>query len=116
MPAIRDYAAATGGRITIAYVAIRGVNTTPAHATQLAALLSGLKVKVNLIDVTDEEGRYEAPDPAELDAFRATLGAALGAPIVRRYSGGKEIGAACGTLAASRAGGELVSIRATDPS
>jgi hypothetical protein len=28
--------------------------------------------------------------------------------VVRRYSGGKEIGAACGTLAASRTGGEVV--------
>jgi 23S rRNA (adenine2503-C2)-methyltransferase len=110
MPAIHDYAAAAGGRVTIAYVAIAGVNTTPEHARQLAALLAGMKVKVNLIDVTDPEGRYQAPSEEELSAFRSILGDALGAPIVRRYSGGKDIGAACGTLAATRQG-ELVSIR-----
>ena len=33
---------------------------------------------------------------------------ALGAPVVRPYSGGGEIGAACGRLAGTRAGGELL--------
>ena len=109
MPALRDHAAAAGGRLTIAYVTIGGVNTSPAHARALASLLAGLKVKINLIDVTDETGRYRPPTPAELAAFRDTLDEALGAPVVRRYSGGKDIGAACGTLAASRTGGEVLS-------
>ncbi len=48
----------------------------------------------------------------ELDAFRDAL-AALGIPVARRYSGGAEIGAACGTLAATRQGGQdaVVQIR-----
>jgi 23S rRNA (adenine2503-C2)-methyltransferase len=104
MAALRDYAASTRQRLTIAYVAIGGVNTTPAHARALAELLEGLKVKLNIIDVSDATGRYRAPTPAELAAFRDALGA-LGAPVVRRYSGGNEIGAGCGTLAASRSGG-----------
>jgi 23S rRNA (adenine2503-C2)-methyltransferase len=108
MPALRDHAAAAGGRLTIAYVTIGGVNTSPAHARALAALLGDLKVKVNLIDVTDETGRYQPPTPAELAAFRAALDQSLGAPVVRRYSGGKDIGAACGTLAGSRTGGEVI--------
>jgi 23S rRNA (adenine2503-C2)-methyltransferase len=99
VPAIRAYADATKKRVTIAYVAIGGVNTGPEHARRLADLLAGIKVKVNLIDVVDDTGRYHAPERAELDAFRDALDQALGAPIVRRYSGGKEIGAACGTLA-----------------
>ena len=45
---------------------------------------------------------------AELAAFRDHL-QVLGAPVARRYSGGAEIGAACGTLAASRCGGEVLS-------
>ena len=85
-------------------MAIGGVNTTPAHARALAGLLDGLKVKLNIIDVSDATGRYRAPTPDELAAFRDALGA-LGAPVVRRYSGGNEIGAGCGTLAASRSGG-----------
>jgi 23S rRNA (adenine2503-C2)-methyltransferase len=108
MPALRDHAAAAGGRLTIAYVTIGGVNTSPAHARALAALLGDLKVKVNLIDVTDETGRYQPPAPAELAAFREALDQSLGAPVVRRYSGGKDIGAACGTLAGSRTGGEVI--------
>ena len=104
MSALREYAASTRQRLTIAYVAIGGVNTTPAHARALAELLDGLKVKLNIIDVSDATGRYRAPTPDELAAFRDALGA-MGAPVVRRYSGGNEIGAGCGTLAASRTGG-----------
>jgi 23S rRNA (adenine2503-C2)-methyltransferase len=107
MDAVRAHAAATGHRIPIAYVAIGGVNTSPQHARDLAALVSGLRVKINLIDVVDETGQYRPPTPDELAIFREALDA-LGAPVVRRYSGGKDIGAACGTLAASRAGGAVV--------
>lgn len=105
MAQIRAYIAATGQRATIAYVAIGGVNTTPAHARQLAELLGDLRVKLNLIDVTDPTGRYRAPTPVELDDFRDALNRELRVPVVRRYSGGQEIGAACGTLSASRLGG-----------
>jgi 23S rRNA (adenine2503-C2)-methyltransferase len=107
MAAVRAYAEATGQRVPLAYVAIGGVNTSPAHARALAALTAGLRVKINLIDVSDETGRYRPPSPEELAAFRDALDA-LGAPVVRRYSGGKEIGAACGTLAATQRGGQVV--------
>ena len=43
----------------------------------------------------------------EIGFFRKLLLAA-GVPVVRRYSGGTEIGAACGTLAGTRAGGEVL--------
>jgi len=105
MAAIRAYVDSTGTRATIAYVVIGGVNTSPEHARQLAALLGDLKVKLNLIDVNDETGRYRRASDDELRAFRDALGAAWGGPVVRRYSGGNDIGAACGTLSASRKGG-----------
>lgn len=107
MDAVRDYGEQSGQRVTLAYVTIGGVNTSPEHARQLAALVAGLKVKVNLIDVSDETGQYRPPTPAELATFRDALDA-LGAPVVRRYSGGQEIGAGCGTLSASQRGGERV--------
>jgi 23S rRNA (adenine2503-C2)-methyltransferase len=109
MAAVRAYAESSGTRVSLAYVAIGGAsaNTTPAHARALAALTAGLRVKINLIDVQDETGRYRPPSPDELAAFRDALDA-LGAPVVRRYSGGGDIGAACGTLAATSRGGELV--------
>jgi 23S rRNA (adenine2503-C2)-methyltransferase len=65
-----------------------------------------MRVKLNLIDVTDETGRYRPATPEELGAFRDAL-VALGVPVVRRYSGGAEIAAACGTLAARRRGEEI---------
>ena len=108
MAAIRSYVEATGTRATIAYVAIGGVNTTPEHARQLGILLAGLKVKLNLIDVNDETGRYRPPTADELQLFRDALSQSWGGPVVRRYSGGGEIGAACGTLSASRRGGAAV--------
>jgi 23S rRNA (adenine2503-C2)-methyltransferase len=107
MDAVRAHAAATGQRIPLAYVAIGGVNTSVQHARDLAALVSGLRVKINLIDVIDDTGRYRPPTPDELATFRDALDA-LGAPVVRRYSGGKDIAAACGTLAASQAGGKVL--------
>jgi 23S rRNA (adenine2503-C2)-methyltransferase len=109
MEAVRAHVATTGQRIPIAYVTIGGVNTSPQHARDLAALVDGLRVKINLIDVVDETGKYRPPSPDELATFRDALDA-LGAPVVRRYSGGKDIAAACGTLAATRTGGDLVSL------
>ncbi len=109
MTAIRQYAAATGQRVTLAYVAIGGVNMTADHARALAALVQGLRVKVNLIDVSDSTGRYRPPSADELNVFRDEM-FANGIPVVRRYSGGNDIGAGCGTLSASRGGGAVVTI------
>jgi 23S rRNA (adenine2503-C2)-methyltransferase len=103
--AMRDHAAVRRDRVTLAYVVIGGVNASPAHARALGELLAGLRVKLNLIDVTDETGRYRRATAEELAAFRDALDA-LGVPVVRRYSGGADIAAACGTLAGSRRGGD----------
>lgn len=111
---IRAYANATRQRVTLAYVAIGGVNLAPQTAQALVDLTAGLRVKVNLIDVTDPSGQYLPPDEAELKGFRDVL-AVHGIPTVRRYSGGKEIGAACGTLAATQEGGRLVQVKTREP-
>ncbi|HEX3901970.1 MAG TPA: radical SAM protein [Polyangia bacterium] len=105
LAAVRDHAEARGGRAMLAYVVIGGVNASPAHARALGDLLGGMRAKLNLIDVTDETGRYRRATAEELGAFRDAL-AALGVPVVRRYSGGADIAAACGTLAATRRGGQ----------
>jgi len=112
LAAIRDHAETRGARATLAYVVIGGVNSSPAHARALGGLLAGMRSKLSLIDVTDETGRYRRASEEELGAFRDAL-AALGIPVVRRYSGGADIGAACGTLAATRRGGQddLVQVR-----
>jgi 23S rRNA (adenine2503-C2)-methyltransferase len=104
---IRRYAAATGERAMLAYVMVSGFNVGLEDALALRDVFAGIPVKVDLIDVTDPTGRYLPPTDEELAAFRSHL-QVLGAPIARRYSGGKDIDAACGTLAATRRGGAVL--------
>jgi 23S rRNA (adenine2503-C2)-methyltransferase len=105
--AARAHAAATRERITLEYVAIAGVNCGADDARALQQLLAGIPIRLNLIEVNDASGRFAPPDAAELAAFRNAL-QALGQPIVRRYSGGKDVQAACGMLAATADGGESI--------
>ena len=107
LEAIREYATVRRQRAMIAYVAIRGFNTGYEDAVALRDAFSGIPVTIDLIDVTDPTGKYLPPTPEELKAFRDHL-QIVGAPIARRYSGGKDIGAACGTLEASQYGGEVI--------
>ncbi len=103
--AVREHAAARRQRVMLAYVLIAGFNTGRDDAEALARAFEGVPIKLDLIDVTDPTGRYLPPGPEELARFRDHLRELLPAPVARRYSGGKEIGAACGTLAATQAGG-----------
>jgi 23S rRNA (adenine2503-C2)-methyltransferase len=105
--AIREYATVRRERAMIAYVAISGFNLGREDAVALKETFEGIPIKVDLIDVTDPTGKYLPPSPEELKAFRDHL-QILGAPIARRYSGGKDIGAACGTLEASQYGGVVL--------
>lgn len=98
MDAIRAHHARTKDRVMLEYVLIRGFNTGEDDARDLRALFSGLPVRFNIIEVNDATGRYQAPDAMELARFRDALHA-LGQPVVRRYSGGKDVGAGCGMLA-----------------
>jgi 23S rRNA (adenine2503-C2)-methyltransferase len=105
--AIRAYAEARRERAMLAYVLISGFNTGEEDARALAETFRGIPIKLDLIDVTDTSGRYQPPGPAELKHFRNCL-QMLRAPVARRYSGGKDIQAACGTLAGTSVGGTLV--------
>jgi len=107
VPAVRDYAAATKDRATLAYVAVSGVNMSRQAAQNLARLFDGVRVKINLIDVNDASGRYQPPTEDEVRDFRDEL-SKFSIPLVRRYAGGRDIGAACGTLAATRQGGHVL--------
>jgi 23S rRNA (adenine2503-C2)-methyltransferase len=103
MLALREYHAATGIRVTLAWTLIAGVNTSEHDAIQLADLTRDLPIKLDLIDVNDPTGRFQPPAPTELNAFRDALRKHLAAPVARRYSGGQDIHAACGMLAGSHA-------------
>jgi 23S rRNA (adenine2503-C2)-methyltransferase len=97
--AMRAYHQATGRRVVLSWTMIAGVNTRDEDAQVLAELTRGLPIKLDLIDVNDPTGRFRAPTPEELAAFRDALSATLGVPVTRRYSGGRDIHAACGMLA-----------------
>lgn len=102
--AIGDYAEATGGRVTVAYVMLGGPegNTSVEDAQALGTLLRDVPVRLDLIDVNGDVGGHRPPNAEELDAFRSALNSALAQPIARRYSGGGDVDAACGMLAARR--------------
>lgn len=106
---LRDYHTATGQRVVLAWIMISGVNTGDEDARRLAELTQGLPIKLDLIDVNDPTGRFRAPSADELNAFRDALTARLGVPVARRYSGGQDIHAACGMLAAQAASVKAIS-------
>jgi 23S rRNA (adenine2503-C2)-methyltransferase len=99
MAAARRHALARRDRVMLAYVCISGVNVGEDDARALGEVIGDTPVRLDLIDVTDPTGRFQPPTPGEMHAFRDALTRHVGQPVVRRYSGGKEIGAACGTLA-----------------
>jgi 23S rRNA (adenine2503-C2)-methyltransferase len=104
MAAVREHQEATGRRVMLAWTLLAGVNTRPEDARRLAELTAGMPVKIDLIDVNDATGQFAPPSAEELRAFRNALTAEVGQPIVRRYSGGKDIHGACGMLAGTRQG------------
>jgi 23S rRNA (adenine2503-C2)-methyltransferase len=102
LDAVREHAAARG-RVTLEYVMMAGINTGAEDAAALGRLLAGLEVRLNPIAVNDDTGRFRPPSEAEWKVFRDLLARELpGQPIVRRYSGGRDEGAACGMLASRR--------------
>ena len=99
MAAARRHALDRRDRVMLAYVCISGVNVGEEDAAALGTLIGDTPVRLDLIDVTDPTGRFQPPGDDERQAFRDALTRHVGQPVVRRYSGGKDIQAACGTLA-----------------
>ena len=99
LEAAKRHALARHDRVNLSYVCIRGENVGEEDAVALAKLIGDTPVRLDLIDVTDHTGRYEAPSPEELKAFRDALSRHLKQPVARRYSGGADIKASCGSLA-----------------
>jgi 23S rRNA (adenine2503-C2)-methyltransferase len=102
MEAARRHGAARQDRVMLAYVCIGGVNIEVSDAEALVELIGDTPVRLDLIEVTDPTGRWRTPGPEEFRRFRDTLAERLKQPVVRRYSGGADIRAACGTLAGER--------------
>lgn len=99
MEAAKHHAIARKDRINLSYVCISGMNVGEDDARELAKVIGDTPVRLDLIDVTDGTGRFQAPTESEMRAFRDALTLHLKQPVARRYSGGADIQAACGTLA-----------------
>ena len=86
-------------RVTFEYVLLQGVNDAPGAARRLAALLRGIRCKVNLLPWNPFPGApFERPSPGRVEAFRRELVRA-GLTATVRQSKGLPIRAACGQLA-----------------
>ncbi|HYI12549.1 MAG TPA: radical SAM protein [Thermoanaerobaculia bacterium] len=97
--AVRVYQRAHGGRVTVAWVVLGGINTGRDEVEALREHFHGIPLRLNLIDVNDaREDGYRRATEEELNTFRDQL-RTLGIPVVRRYSGGAAKHAACGMLA-----------------
>ena len=102
--AARDHARTTGRRISYEYTMIGGVNDTDLDAGALADLLRGDHVHVNLIPMNQvAHTPWSASPTPVIERFAARLRSA-GIQTTIRWNRGQEVGAACGQLAAERAG------------
>ncbi len=101
--AVRAWQLRAGGRVTVAWVLLGGINDGPDEVEALREHFDGVPLRLNLIDVNDSRpGGYRRSTAAELSRFRDAL-RTLGVPVVRRYSGGAAKHAACGMLAGTGA-------------
>lgn len=99
MAAARRHALARRDRVMLAYVCISGENVSPDDARAFAELVGDTPIRLDLIDVNDPTGRFKPPSRTEMKRFRDALRKYVRQPVARRYSGGGDISAACGTLA-----------------
>jgi 23S rRNA (adenine2503-C2)-methyltransferase len=96
----RRYFALRHRKVFVEYVMLGGVNDSPAHARDLAALLDPQIFKVNLIPY-NPTGMFEGSTREAIAAFKRELDRAR-IPATVRLTRGRDIAAACGQLAASR--------------
>jgi 23S rRNA (adenine2503-C2)-methyltransferase len=102
--AARDHARATGRRISYEVTMIGGINDTDDDSAAMADLLRGDHAHVNLIPMNPvAHTPWTASPMPVIERFSATLRAA-GIETTIRRNRGQEVGAACGQLAAERAG------------
>ena len=94
------YVALRRRKVYIEYVMLEGVNDTPRHAAELAAILDPKAFKVNLIPY-NPTGMYGGSSRDAIAAFKHVLDRAR-IPATVRLTRGRDIAAACGQLAATR--------------
>ena len=96
--ALRDFAEATGQRVTVEYMLLSGVNDSPSDAKRLGDLLGGIDCVVNLIPWNEVPGmRWRTPSRSTVEGFREVLVRNHMKVTVRRKLG-SNIEGACGQL------------------
>lgn len=94
----RRYYRATGEKITMEYVLLKGITDQIEHARELVKLLKGIPCKINLIPFNEHPGAsFERPSDETVEAFHAEV-MRLGAQVLLRRTMGRDIYAACGQL------------------
>ena len=105
LDAAAEHATLTGLSPMWAVTLLAGINDSDRHAHALAdrahafAARTGRRPRISILDYNPIDGDPFTRSP-RMAAFRAVLSAA-GLPSHRRYSGGADVAAACGQLAAS---------------
>jgi 23S rRNA (adenine2503-C2)-methyltransferase len=118
LDALVDYTRDSGQSPMLAYTLLSGVNCHPEDADALRQFAlelgerSGRRPRVSLIPYNPigPADPFRRASEEEAESFRLQLISA-GFPVVRRYSGGSDIDAACGQLAASQSRKASVSAR-----
>lgn len=94
----RRYYRATGEKITMEYVLLKGVTDQLDHARQLVKLLRDVPCKINIIPFNEHPGSgFERPSDEAVQAFHQET-MKLGAQVLLRRTMGRDIFAACGQL------------------
>jgi 23S rRNA (adenine2503-C2)-methyltransferase len=97
--ALRRYPLSSRQRITIEYTLIEGVNDSVRDAAEMAELLRGIPVKVNLIPMNPISGSsLRAPAGSHVTRFQDEL-LRRGFSVFIRKTRGDDVAAACGQLA-----------------
>jgi len=98
MEAVDHYLDRTGRQITFEYTLLAEVNDSLVHAQELADLIGGRAIHVNLIPYNPVGGiSYDAPGRKRCEAFKeALILRGIGATL--RLERGQDISAACGQL------------------
>lgn len=107
LEAAAEFVSRTGDAPMFAVTPLAGINTHDADADALAEIVTrfrartGVSPRLSLVPYNSigEGDPFARADDAEYDRFHRRL-ASIGVPVVRRYSGGGDVAAACGQLVA----------------
>jgi 23S rRNA (adenine2503-C2)-methyltransferase len=98
LDAARQFPLRSRERLTFEYVLLSGINDAAENAREVAALLHGIRAKVNLIALNPgPEIAFQTPSAQAVGSFQQILIAA-GIPTYLRHPRGLDIYAACGQL------------------